>query len=85
MITGKLLYNGIPNIKHGLKAVAKRELNIELDKEQQASDWGAAQLNEQIDYAAKGVEVLMALDVPLHRKFRSWGYLLAYAMSAGRC
>ena len=81
MIASKLLYNGIPNTKHGLKAVAKRELNIELDKEQQASDWGAAQLtDDQIDYAAKDVEVLMALDAPVHKKIQELGMSLAYAM-----
>ena len=81
MIASKLLHNGIPNIKHSLKAVAKRELDIELDKEQQASDWGAKDLSdEQIDYAAKDVEALMELDAPLHSKLQREKLALAYSI-----
>ncbi len=39
MLASKLHHNGTPNLRHGLAHVAKRVLKIELDKEQQRSDW----------------------------------------------
>lgn len=42
--------------RHGLKDLAKDLLNIELSKQQQSSDWGAANLStEQLRYAAADV------------------------------
>src|SRR5215468_4663954 len=42
--------------RHGLKDLAKDLLNIELSKQQQSSDWGAAELTtEQLRYAAADV------------------------------
>ena len=42
--------------RHGLKDLAKDLLNIELSKQQQSSDWGAADLStEQLRYAAADV------------------------------
>jgi len=42
-----------------LKAIALRRLNIELDKEQRRTDWSQPELTlEQIEYAAKDVDVL---------------------------
>jgi DNA polymerase I-like protein with 3'-5' exonuclease and polymerase domains len=47
------------DISCSLKAVAERRLGLELDKEQQVSDWSADELNEeQIKYSAKDVLVL---------------------------
>jgi ribonuclease D len=41
---------------HGLKHLCKDLLNIEMDKQQQASDWGTATLSpEQLQYAASDV------------------------------
>lgn len=42
--------------RHGLKDVTREFLNIELSKEQQSSDWAAAELSEdQLKYAAADV------------------------------
>jgi ribonuclease D len=47
---------------HGLKHLCKEILNVELDKQQQTTDWGAAVLSpEQIQYAASDVLYLHKL------------------------
>jgi ribonuclease D len=52
--------------RHGLKDLCKELLGIELKKEQQSSDWGAAELNqEQMRYAASDVLHLHALKAHL--------------------
>ena len=61
--------------KHGLKDLCKEILNVELSKQQQSSDWGAAELTpEQLKYAASDVLHLHALrrqlDVLLEREKR---------------
>ena len=69
MLASRLLSNGIPNMKHGLDALMKRHLDIEISKEQQTSNWGAERLSEeQLIYAAKDVEALMELDTILEKK-----------------
>jgi ribonuclease D len=48
--------------RHGLKDVVKELLGVDLSKQQQSSDWGAAQLSdEQVAYAASDVLHLHAL------------------------
>ena len=48
--------------KHGLKDLARELLNVDLSKQQQLSDWGAADLTEaQVAYAASDVLHLHAL------------------------
>ncbi len=48
--------------RHGLKDLCKDLLNVELSKEQQTSDWGAAELSQaQLKYAANDVLYLHAL------------------------
>ena len=48
--------------RHGLKDLVREVLNIELSKQQQSSDWGAAALSEaQLAYAASDVLHLHAL------------------------
>jgi len=48
--------------KHGLKDLCKELLGVELSKQQQTSDWGAAELTpEQLKYAASDVLHLHAL------------------------
>jgi DNA polymerase-1 len=72
MLASRLLTNGIPQTKHGLDALAKRQLDMNVSKEQQKSDWGAEYLSkEQLIYAAKDIEVLLELDQVLERKLRN--------------
>jgi len=48
--------------KHGLKDLCREILGLELSKQQQSSDWGAAELTpEQLNYAASDVLYLHAL------------------------
>ncbi len=48
--------------KHGLKDICRELLGVELSKQQQSSDWGAADLTpEQLNYAASDVLYLHAL------------------------
>ena len=48
--------------KHGLKDLCKELLGVEISKQQQSSDWGAAKLTpEQVDYAAADVLYLHQL------------------------
>jgi ribonuclease D len=52
--------------RHGLKDLCKDLLGVELKKEQQSSDWGAAELTqEQLRYAAADVVHLHALRAKL--------------------
>ena len=52
--------------RHGLKDVTRELLGIDLNKTQQSSDWGAAQLSpEQQAYAAADVANLHALKARL--------------------
>jgi ribonuclease D len=62
--------------KHGLKDLVREILGQEISKQQQSSDWGAANLNDaQIAYAASDVTHLHALrdrlDAMLAREGRS--------------
>jgi ribonuclease D len=62
--------------RHGLKDLCRDLLGIDLSKQQQSSDWGAAELtDEQLRYAASDVLHLHALraklDVMLAREGRS--------------
>ena len=62
--------------KHGLKDLVKELLGVELSKEQQSSDWGAAELSErQLAYAANDVahlhDLKKVLDAMLAREHRS--------------
>ena len=62
--------------RHGLKDLVKELLGVELSKEQQSSDWGAAELSEkQLSYAASDVahlhELKKTLDAMLAREGRA--------------
>jgi ribonuclease D len=62
--------------KHGLKDLVRELLNVDLSKDQQSSDWGAAELTEkQLAYAANDVAFLHrlkdALDTMLAREGRT--------------
>jgi len=50
------------DVSCSLKAVAERRLGLEIDKEQQVSDWSAEKLSlDQIEYSAKDVDILPAI------------------------
>ncbi len=62
--------------RHGLKDLAREMLGVDLDKQQQSSDWGAGELSEnQMKYAASDVLYLHALkakfDTMLDREGRT--------------
>ena len=62
--------------RHGLKDLVRELLGVDLSKEQQSSDWGAAELTEkQLAYAANDVAYLhqlkTALDAMLAREGRT--------------
>ena len=81
MLASKLLHNGKPGLKHGLADVLKRELNIFISKEQQTSNWGADELSaEQLEYAAKDVQMLLEVDYVLSQKIIRDGLAKAYSL-----
>ncbi len=62
--------------RHGLKDLCREMLNVEMSKQQQSSDWGAAELTEeQSKYAASDVLYLHQLkekfDILLERENRT--------------
>ncbi len=62
--------------RHGLKDLARELIGVDMSKQQQSSDWGAAQLTQaQIDYAASDVlylhQLKEALDGMLDREGRT--------------
>ena len=55
--------------RHGLKDLVKELLNIDLSKQQQTSDWGAASLSDaQREYAASDVRYLHQLKIKLDER-----------------
>jgi ribonuclease D len=62
--------------RHGLRDCCRELLGVELNKQQQSSDWGAAELSaDQLQYAANDVLYLHALkdkfDIMLEREGRT--------------
>ena len=75
--------------RHGLKDLCKELLNIDLSKQQQSSDWGAAELSEaQLAYAAADVvhlhEIKARLDAMLTREGRMGLAAAAFAFVPAR-
>lgn len=64
---------------HGLKALCKELINVDLSKQQQSSDWAADELTDaQLDYAASDVLYLHQLQrVLTARLFREGRYDMA--------
>jgi ribonuclease D len=55
--------------RHGLKDLVRELLGAEISKQQQSSDWGAAELNDaQKDYAASDVRFLHQLMEKLNER-----------------
>jgi len=62
--------------KHGLKDLCKDLLGVDLSKQQQTSDWGAAELTvEQLEYAASDVLHLHRLKLQLEAMLAREGRL----------
>jgi ribonuclease D len=60
--------------RHGLTDLVREILSIELSKQQQSSDWGAAELKpEQLDYAAADVLYLHQLQAKLNEHLKREG------------
>ena len=60
--------------RHGLKDLVKELLNVDLSKQQQTSDWGAAELSDaQREYAASDVRYLHALKEQLDQRLEREG------------
>lgn len=60
MLVSKLIACGDPQQRHGLADIARRELEVTLDKTLQKSDFGATDLSEeQLFYAAKDSAILL--------------------------
>jgi ribonuclease D len=60
--------------RHGLKDLVKDLLDVEISKQQQSSDWGAATLSEaQLAYAASDVLYLHALKAKLDERLAREG------------
>lgn len=74
MVASQLLYNGQPKMSHALVEIARREVNIKLDKTLQKSDWMAADLSEaEIEYAESDVLTTWQAAHVLHEKIASNG------------
>lgn len=60
--------------RHGLKNLVEELLGVSLSKQQQSSDWGAAEINEaQREYAASDVRYLHRLREELDRRLAREG------------
>lgn len=60
--------------RHGLKNLLQELLNVDVSKQQQSSDWGAAELSEaQLDYAASDVLHLHQLRDELNKRLEREG------------
>ena len=60
-LASQLISSGNPHHRHSLDAVAQRFLNQKVDKSLQKSNWMATLSDEQIQYAARDVELLIPL------------------------
>jgi ribonuclease D len=62
--------------RHGLKDLARELLNIDMNKQQQSSDWGAEKITDaQMEYAASDVLYLHDIKRHLDRMLRREGRL----------
>jgi len=69
MLAAKVFYAGMPNAVAGYKKLSERLLEVEISKDEQSSDWSAAELSpEQLGYAASDVEYLHELAHVLRTK-----------------
>lgn len=72
-----LVSAGNENHRHGLAAVANRFLNLQVDKEQQLSNWSGELNRHQLDYAARDAAVLLPLREALTAQLDKMDLLIA--------
>lgn len=67
LLASRVLTNGkvLPKNPHTLQSLVRRYLNKDLSKEQQRSDWSGDLSQEQLEYGATDVAVLLELYVPI--------------------
>src|SRR5215213_3861420 len=69
MLAAKVFYAGMPNAVAGYKELLGRLLEVQISKDEQSSDWSAAELPpQQLTYAATDVEYLHELAQVLRTK-----------------
>src|SRR4051794_36791691 len=66
LLTSQVLYagghtRGVAPLRHGLKDCCRRELDVELAKDLQASDWSGPLTRDQLAYAVADAAVLVLL------------------------
>jgi len=64
-----------PRLAHSLKAIVKRCLNVDLDKEEQKEDWGGKLFNKHYNYGAGDVQYPLKCVPILVEKLRKTGAL----------
>jgi DNA polymerase I-like protein with 3'-5' exonuclease and polymerase domains len=100
MLMSQLLHAGRIGERHSLKAIAKRELDIDLDKAEQKADWSAPLTPARLEYAAADVAHLHALYAKLkaqvdaaglsrvaeieHRCLPAWVWMAAQGVAVDR-
>lgn len=68
MLMSQLLYTGVKQLKHSLEACCDRYLQIQVNKDEQTSNWGELDLmNKQINYAAMDATIMWPLVATLKR------------------
>jgi DNA polymerase-1 len=86
LVMSRVLYGGTDHannrrFSHGLASVVKRELGVDLPKDEQTSDWSQPELtDEQLMYAARDAKVLPELARRLLRKIEEAGLNKVYEL-----
>lgn len=76
-LSSLLVSAGNENDRHGLEPVARRYLDLQLDKEAQMSDWSRELTEKQLQYAANDAAVLLPLREKLLAKLDEMDLLVA--------
>lgn len=78
-LASKILYNGLPYIRHGFGFVMERELNIHYDKSEQKNiALIKLSTNRAIQYCFNDVDKLLELKKVLHTKIYKGGFAQVY-------
>lgn len=81
MLASQILYNGKANVRHNLAAIAKRELDVVLDKTLQKNDWMSATLTEEeVAYAMNDVRYTLKAHTVLMDKLNQQGLIPTYEL-----